>query len=129
MLLVEGKGSGISLIQQVQANNIDPDFEGPRIPVLPMPANVQKVVRAHGISGYHAEKLILLPRSAEWKDDFVDEHAIFDKGPHDDWVDCTVHGITYYTREVKDNEHEETIIDDTEVTISAELDELEGVYI
>lgn len=124
-ILVENKGSGISLIQQIETNNlagmwtfppvVDKDTNAvlkpaetrvvPFIPVTPMPATQSKLVRAQGISGYHEAKGLLLPSGAEWVADFVDEHALFDKGVHDDWVDCTVHGVTYYVRPIHDQEH------------------------
>lgn len=125
-LLVENKSSGTQIAQQLEANNLtgtmtfplwtNPDapspsklFDGqvhrvPPIPVVRIPATVNKVIRANGISGYHESKLIMLPRGADWLDDFVDEHALFPKGVHDDWTDCTVHGVTYYTRPTEDQE-------------------------
>jgi predicted phage terminase large subunit-like protein len=93
-VLVENKGSGISLIQQIEANNLSgiwtfPDGQTrhiPMIPVTPMPATTSKVIRAQGVSGYHESKLCLLPKSAPWLDDFKDELALFPRGPHDDWT-------------------------------------------
>jgi predicted phage terminase large subunit-like protein len=112
-ILVENKGSGISLIQQIEANNLAGVYvfpngrpkRVPKIPVFGMPATVSKVVRAQGISGYHEAKLISLPKGQiEWKNDFVDECALFPKGPHDDWVDTLVHGVTWYSRPVEESE-------------------------
>lgn len=126
-LVIEHKGSGISLLQQLETNNLIghwtfPDGvtrRVPGLPLVPQPATVSKVIRAHGISGYHESKLISLPRGADWVDDFVDELAMFDKGPHDDWVDVLVHGVTYLTRPVEESivaTHEE------QVEISPDLD-------
>jgi predicted phage terminase large subunit-like protein len=133
-LVVENKSSGTQIAQQIDANNLTgiwtfPDGQTRRVPPIPLlriPAQQSKTLRAQGISGYHEAKLIALPRGGEWVKDFVDEHALFDKGPHDDWVDCTVHGITYFTRPVE--EHEETIVHDEDVRISSDLDELELRY-
>lgn len=111
-LVVERKASGIQLIQQLELNNITghwvfPDGETravPPIPIISVQATSSKVVRAHGVSGYHASKLVSLPRDADWVADYVDEHALFPRGVHDDWVDVTVHGLTYYTRPTEDVE-------------------------
>lgn len=135
-LIVENKSSGIQIAQQLDANNLCgiwtfPGADGkpaetrrvPLIPVVRVPANQSKMLRAQGISGYHESKLIALPRNAEWIEDFVDEHAIFDKGPHDDWVDCTVHGVTFYTRPVE--ETEQMTVHDEPIVISSELDDFD----
>lgn len=108
-VLIENKGSGISLLQQIATNNqtglwIFPDGTAkpvPKLPIVPMPAVVSKFVRAQGIVGYHEAGLVTLPRGAPWHDDFVDEHSLFDKGPHDDWVDTLVHGLTWVAHGVK----------------------------
>lgn len=119
-VLVEDKGSGISLLQQIEANNLAgvyvfPDGvpkRVPKIPVFGMPATVSKVIRAQGISGYHEAKLISLPKGAtDWKNDFIDELALFPKGPHDDWVDTLVHGVTWYSRPVEESENQVTMDD------------------
>lgn len=142
-LLVENKSSGTQIAQQLDANNMagvwtfpkwtDPDrpcpsplFNGetrrvPAIPVVRIPATQSKVIRANGISGYHESKLIMLPRGADWLDDFVDEHALFPKAVHDDYVDCTVHGVTYYTRPTEDQEYVQEYHEP--IVISPELDE------
>jgi predicted phage terminase large subunit-like protein len=133
-VLVENKGSGISLIQQIEANNLSgiwtfPDGQTrhiPMIPVTPMPATTSKVIRAQGVSGYHESKLCLLPKSAPWLDDFKDELALFPRGPHDDWVDTLVHGLTYFTRPVEDTEEIYTP-DEPEIRISSDLDDLDSL--
>lgn len=144
-LLIEQKGSGISLIQTIEANNYDPEFTGPRIPVLGMPATVSKEIRALSISGYQEAGLCRLPAPetdiygnvtastfttmdgsvVEWVADFIEEHTAFPKGVNDDWVDCFVHGCTYYTRPHGEEDHSEvaTFLDD--VTLSSELDRID----
>ncbi len=130
-LLVENKSSGVQIAQQIETNNligrwIFPDGHERRVPPIPlvrMPAQQSKVLRAQGISGYHESKLILLPRGADWAEDFIDSHALFPKGPHDDWEDCTIHAVTYFTRPTEDHqtvtEHQE------QVQIASDLDEFE----
>lgn len=128
-VLIENKASGISLIQQIEANNIDPLWRGSRIPVIPMPAILSKEIRALSISGYQNSGLCALPvgdfpssNSDGDKADFVDELADFPKGTHDDRVDMFVHGMTYYTRPVPGQEHEETLIYGEDYTVNPELD-------
>jgi predicted phage terminase large subunit-like protein len=152
-LLIEQKGSGISLLQTIEANNLDPFFTGSRIPVLGMPATLSKEVRALSISGYQEAGLAYLPKpetdiygdvipatfntmvredgtggqQIEWVADFIEEHTAFPKGANDDWVDCFVHGCTYYTRPHGEEDYSEiAIFDSDEVTISSELDSIDG---
>jgi predicted phage terminase large subunit-like protein len=130
-LLVEDKSSGTQIAQQIETNNMVgvwtfPSGETknvPPIPVTRIPATVSKEIRARGISGYHEAKLILLPRGADWVDDFVDSCALFPKGINDDWEDCLVHGITYYTRPTEEQEMVQEYYQP--ITISHDLDEVE----
>lgn len=133
-VLIENKGSGISLRQQIEANNLTgswvfPDGEQrdvPPIPVLPMPAIESKEVRAHGVSGYQNAGLVSLRKGAPWLADFLDELSSFGAGAaNDDWTDCVVHGLTFYTRPVDGEELEELVELGIDVQISDELDELE----
>jgi hypothetical protein len=148
-LLIEQKGSGISLLQTIEANNQDPFFEGSRIPVLGMPATLSKEVRALSISGYQEAGLCALPapeldeyrepmpasyntmvhddgtggERVEWVADFIEEHTAFPKGANDDWVDCFTHGCTYYTRPHGEEEYSEVAVyDNDDVCLSPELD-------
>jgi hypothetical protein len=151
-LLIEQKGSGISLLQTIEANNQDPFFEGSRIPVLGMPATLSKEVRALSISGYQEAGLCALPapeldeyrepmpasyntmvhddgtggERIEWVADFIEEHTAFPKGANDDWVDCFTHGCTYYTRPHGEEEYSEVAVyDNDDVSISPELDRID----
>lgn len=139
-LLIENKASGISLIQTIEANNADPTFTGPRIPVLGMPATLNKTVRALSISGYQNSGLVGLPVSLTDEDcwhndlsnvpltvaDFIDEHSAFDKGKNDDLVDCTTHALTYFTRPIQGLVEEEILIDGEDYTVSSELDQADN---
>lgn len=150
-LLIEQKGSGISLLQTIEANNLDPFFEGHRIPVLGMPATLSKEVRALSISGYQESGLCALPAPevdqfgevypaafntivhedgtggirVEWVADFIEELAAFPKGANDDWTDAFVHGITYYTRPHGEEDYSEVAIFEEDVTVSSELDRVD----
>src|SRR3990167_612673 len=48
-----------------------------------------KVVRAAAGSPYAEARLVHLPYLAPWVGDWIDEHAAFPNGQHDDWVDTT----------------------------------------
>lgn len=48
-----------------------------------------KTARARSISGYVEAKNVYLPAEAGWVADYIDEHAKFPKGAHDDQVDAT----------------------------------------
>lgn len=134
-LLIENKGSGISLAQQIEANNlvgqwIDPDGvvrDVPIIPVVRMPATESKVVRATGISGYQNAGLVMLPEGGWGPDaadleDFLDELSVFDKGANDDQVDWFTHALTFYTRPIDGEEREDVVTFGDDVAITNELD-------
>jgi hypothetical protein len=146
-LLIEEKGSGISLIQTIMANNYDPMFDGPVIPVVPMPAKLSKEVRALSIASYQEAKLCSLPAPeidqfdnvypaafhlkdgtlVPWVADFQEELAAFPRGANDDWVDAFVHALTYYTRpHGEDDETAIVVYDSDEVTASSELDAVDN---
>lgn len=131
-VLVENKSSGAQLIQQIETNNLIglwtfPDGQTKKVPFIPvvrMPAEAAKDVLALGISGYQEGKQIMLPSGAEWVADFVNEHAVFPKGKNDDWVSCTTHGMRWYTRPTKDEEHEEIHGMMTDFQIDSELNQM-----
>lgn len=50
---------------------------------------VKKEVRAEAASPYQEAGNFYLPRRGQWVSEFVDEHAAFPNGAHDDWVDTT----------------------------------------
>lgn len=57
------------------------------VPVAKLDADVDKVSRAMAAAGLVRQHKVWLPRDAEWLDEWLDEHADFDKGTHDDQVD------------------------------------------
>lgn len=50
---------------------------------------IQKEVRAEAVIPYHEAGNFYLPRRGQWTSEFIDEHAAFPNGAHDDWVDTT----------------------------------------
>ena len=48
-----------------------------------------KLTRGQAASPYAEAGNFYLPRNAHWAPEFIDEHAAFPNGAHDDWVDTT----------------------------------------
>jgi predicted phage terminase large subunit-like protein len=87
LVLVEDKASGQSLIQELQRDT--------RIPVVAVKVDRDKVSRAVAVTPHVEAGKVSLPESAEWVDEFVEEHAAFPAGAHDDQVDTTSMALEY----------------------------------
>jgi predicted phage terminase large subunit-like protein len=61
----------------------------PRIPVQPYKLVGSKVARAEGVSPLVESHSVYVPEDAPWVAEFIDEHAAFPSGKHDDMVDTT----------------------------------------
>jgi len=81
LVLIEDKGSGMSLLQELQATG----FWNCR-PVNP---TSDKAVRFAGISAMIEQGRVLLPHSAIWLEDYLHELCGFPGLKHDDQVDST----------------------------------------
>ena len=88
VVLVEDKGSGQSLLQQLNA-------EGWRFPLVPVMPTADKVTRMFTETGALEAGKVLLPEFAAWVPSFVDECLIFPKGAHDDQVDALSQLLRY----------------------------------
>ena len=91
-LIIEDKASGQSAIQTLSRPL--PTASGvtlPRLPVIafPVPAGESKEARAEGVSPVVEARRVHLPQGASWVDGFIEEHATFPAGAHDDMVDTT----------------------------------------
>jgi predicted phage terminase large subunit-like protein len=86
-ILVEDRASGQSLIQELKYASA--------LPIIPIKANKDKRSRAEAIAGMIETGKVCLPESAPWLNDYVDEHAAFPYGLHDDAVDSTVQALSY----------------------------------
>lgn len=85
---VEDKVSGTGLIQELRRDG--------RIPVLPIPRHVDKLVRANDGVGYIESGYVMLPEGAEFLNDYLNEMEDFsaDMGhEHDDQIDPTLDAI------------------------------------
>ena len=78
-LLIEDKGSGMSLIQ---------DLKGEGIRAIPMKPIMDKVMRMNGHLARIEAGCVHLPRLASWLDDFRKELMAFPAGKYDDQVDA-----------------------------------------
>ena len=69
--------------------------EVPGVIGWPVAGKGSKENRARGVQHYHEGMNLWIPESADWVSDFVEEHAQFPSGAHDDRVDTTVMALTY----------------------------------
>jgi predicted phage terminase large subunit-like protein len=85
-LIIEDKGSGTSLIQQLRKDQIYPRAENPEL---------DKIYRMVGETAIMEAGGVFLPKHAAWKDDYLGELCRFPNGRHDDQVDSTSQALSY----------------------------------
>ena len=76
--LVEDKGSGTSLLQELQLAGL---------PAIPFRSASDKVMRMHGQSVRFEAGSVYLPKAAPWLEELLTELLAFPAGRHDDQVD------------------------------------------
>lgn len=99
-LVVENKGNGRALIQlyRKRSRTLDGVPLKP-IPVIPFePGSERKEGRADLATPHVEAGRVWLPDDAAWAHDWIEEHALFPNGPHDDWVDNTSMAIAKMIR-------------------------------
>ena len=89
-ILIEDKASGQSLIQDLKTNTT--------LPIIAVPVDSDKVTRAHAVTPTIEAGNVYLPESTPWLQDYIDEHAVFPNGSHDDEVDSTTQFLNYVRR-------------------------------
>lgn len=89
-LLVENKGSGISLVQELRRNYADE----PWVVHAVDPGKMDKVARAHRVSAILESGIVWAP-DRQWADRVISECARFPKGKHDDLVDTVTMGLGF----------------------------------
>lgn len=107
VVLIEEKGSGISLIQ---------DLRLARVPVVPYnPGNADKTQRLHAVSHLFYNGRIWLPESSKkpgtsvtWADEMLSQLCAFPLVEHDDYVDSTTQAL----RLLRDQEWLRVDVDD-----------------
>ncbi len=93
-VLIESKGSGISLIQ---------DLRSARIPCIPYnPGNADKIARAHQVAPVIEMDVVYILESKRdpgmpitWARKFIEQCRKFPVAEHDDYVDAFTQGIIY----------------------------------
>lgn len=86
-VLVEDAASGQSLIQEFQRDT--------RIPLLPVKAERDKVVRTYAVTPLIEAGRVYLPEWAPWLYDYVEELSAFPNGQFDDQVDSTTQALNW----------------------------------
>lgn len=86
-VLIEDKASGQSLVQELQRNT--------RIPVLAVKVDSNKVARVNAATPLIEAGKALLPESAPWLFDYIEELSGFPTAEHDDQVDSTTQALAW----------------------------------
>lgn len=90
-VLVEDASAGTQLIQQ---------FRQSAIPIIAVPAVGSKVSRAEAVTPLFESGRVVLPKSAPWIDEWIEEHVDFPRGKHDDQVDTTTMALARLSQHV-----------------------------
>jgi predicted phage terminase large subunit-like protein len=85
-LLIEDKGSGTSLIQELRANNIA---------VIPINPEGDKITRCAAISAQFEAGSVFFPKSAPWLDSLKAELLGFPNAKYDDQVDSVTQALNW----------------------------------
>jgi predicted phage terminase large subunit-like protein len=85
-LLIEDKGSGTSLIQDLKRENIH---------AIAIKPESEKIIRMHKHTARIEAGSVFLPHQAPWLDAFRTELLAFPAGRHDDQVDALSQGLEY----------------------------------
>ena len=88
-ILIEEAGSGISLIQDLQAEGVSVEA------IRPIG---DKIVRMSAQTARIEERRVFLPESAPWLKDFQNELLAFPNGRHDDQVDSLAQALAWLTK-------------------------------
>jgi predicted phage terminase large subunit-like protein len=80
-IFIEDRASGQSVIQDLRVNTA--------LPIIPFQVGGSKEGRADAVTSFFEAGKVVLPSSAPWVDDFIEEHIAFPNGAHDDQVDCS----------------------------------------
>lgn len=89
VILIEDKGSGTSLIQDLRAQ---------RVSVIPVKAEQDKITRLYTVQHKFESKSVFFPRQAPWLQDLIAELLAFPHGRHDDQVDSISQALAWIER-------------------------------
>ena len=87
--LIEDKGSGTSLLQDLRSQNI---------PVIPVRPVGDKETRLYANQAHFESGSVHMPQTAPWLDDLITELLAFPGGRHDDQVDSITQALTWLTQ-------------------------------
>lgn len=89
-MVIEDTSAGQALIQDFRRAEGQGADRRPALPVIAFKLGAQtKIARASVAAGLVESGVVRLPVRATWVDDWIDEHAAFPTGAHDDMVDTT----------------------------------------
>jgi len=103
-IVIEQKGSGISVYQSLQVESI--------IPLFPSPADQDKETRANAVSWIVESGRVFLPDDeddAEWVAAFIEQLAEFPNAKKDDKVDACVHGLAFLISQKLQEEEDQLV--------------------
>lgn len=80
-IFIEDKASGQSILQDLRVNTA--------LPIVPFTVGGSKEGRADAVTPFFEAGKVVLPSSASWVDEFIEEHISFPNAAHDDMVDTT----------------------------------------
>lgn len=85
-VLIEDTAAGQSIIQSLRRKTA--------LPIVDVKVTASKESRAAAVSPICEAGKVVLPSGATWSDAWIDEHAAFPMGAHDDMVDTTSMALT-----------------------------------
>lgn len=91
LVLIEDKGSGIGLLQELQSSGF---WKGRAVQPV-----ADKVTRLAGVSAMIEGGCVYLPQQALWLEDYVHELCGFPRLRHDDQVDSTSQALAWFREE------------------------------
>ena len=89
VILIEDKGSGTALVQELRRENIA---------VTPYEPKGDKIFRMEGQTALIENGFVHIPREAHWLEEFLHEVMMFPKGRHDDQIDSMSQALDWARR-------------------------------
>lgn len=89
-IYIEDTAAGQSIIQELHRET--------HLPIIPVKVTAAKEARAAAVTPICEARKVWLPLGASWVDGWIDEHAAFPTGTHDDMVDTTSMALAKLTQ-------------------------------
>lgn len=90
VIWIEDTASGIAIIQELRRET--------RLPIVPVKVTAPFPARAAAVTPICEARKVRLPMGASWVNDWIDEHAAFPTGTHDDMVATTAIALKEFQR-------------------------------